>query len=76
MVLSHQIITDGGEVDILVDYDPKEDNIEIVAVCFGKTDLTETLDQLTTLNFVYEIDWKSIYREQKEQFECDQREDI
>jgi hypothetical protein len=75
MTLSHQITTEQDEVDIVVDYDPKEDTIEIVAVCFGKSDYTDTLNQLSTLNFVYEIDWRSIYNEQKQQFEADQLED-
>lgn len=75
MTLSHQITTEQDEVDIIVDYDPKEDTIEIVAVCFGKSDYTDTLNQLSTLNFVYEIDWRSIYKEQKQQFEADQLED-
>lgn len=76
MTLHHQISTDHDEVDIVVDYDPKEDTIEILEVCFNKVDYTDTLNQLTTLNFIYEIDWTSIYKEQKQQFECDQREDI
>jgi hypothetical protein len=75
MTLSHQIKTDHDEIDVVVDYDPKEDTIEIVSICFGENDFTETLNQLTTLNFVYEIDWRSIYKEQKQQFDYDQRED-
>lgn len=76
MTLSHQIITDHDEVDIIVDYDPRLDEIEILEVCFNKIDYTDTINELTTLNFIYEIDWNTIYKEQKQQFNCDQLEDI
>ena len=75
MTLYHQISTDADEVDIVVDYDPKEDTIEIIEVCFNKIDYTDTLNYLSNLNFIYEIDWREIYRDQKRQFEYDQRED-
>ena len=75
MTLHHQISTDHDEVDIVVDYDPREDTIKILEVCFNKIDYTDILNQLTTLNFIYEIDWRSIYTEQKQQFNCDQLED-
>ncbi len=75
MTLYHQILTDNNEVDIVVDYNPQDDSIEIIEICFNKVDYTETLDYLSSLKFVYEIDWHSIYKENKQQFESDMRED-
>ncbi len=72
MTLYHQILTDNDEVDIVVDYNPQDDSIEIIEICFNKVDYTETLDHLSSLKFVYEIDWQSIYKENKQQFEYDQ----
>jgi hypothetical protein len=76
MTLSHQIKVDADVVDIVVDYNQKEDHVEIIEVSFNDIDYTETLNFLNALNFIYEIDWNEIYKEQKQQFDCDQREDI
>jgi hypothetical protein len=75
MTLSHQIKVDTDVVDIVVDYNQKEDHVEVIEVSFNDIDYTETLNFLNALNFIYEIDWNEIYKEQKRQFEYDQRED-
>jgi len=74
MTLSHQIKVDTDVVDIVVDYNQKEDHVEIIEVSFNDIDYTETLNFLNSLNFIYEIDWNEIYKEQKQQFDYDQRE--
>ncbi len=74
MTLSHQIKVDTDVVDIVVDYNQKEDHVEVIEVSFNDIDYTETLNFLNALNFIYEIDWNEIYKEQKQQFDYDQRE--
>lgn len=76
MTLSHQIKVHADVVDIVVDYNQKEDHVEVIEVSFNDIDYTETLNFLNALNFIYEIDWNEIYKEQKRQFEYDQREDV
>ena len=76
MTLYHQIVTDHDEVDIVVEYNPITQEVEnVLEVCFNKIDYIETLNQLTTLNFIYQIDWHEIYKENKRQFEYDQWKD-
>lgn len=76
MTLYHQIQTDHDEVDIVVEYNPITQEVEkVLEVCFNKIDYIDTLNQLTSLNFIYQIDWHEIYKENKRQFEYDQWKD-
>jgi hypothetical protein len=76
MTLYHQILTDNDEVDIVVDYNPSTHEVDrILEVCFNKVDYLDTINFLTSLNFIYQIDWHEIYKENKQQFESDMRED-
>lgn len=70
MILSASTSVCGQELDIVVNYDPKEDEIvEILEICINKVDVSPTLISLGIENSVLDcIDWNEIYHDHINRF--------
>ena len=70
MTLSASKSVCGQELDIVVDYDPKEREIlEVLEICINKVDVSPTLLHFGMEDAILDcIDWHEIYHDQLNQF--------
>lgn len=67
MILSASKTVGGQDIDIVVNYDPKEKEVvEVLEICINKVDVSPTLSELGAEDtFLDCFDWSDIYFETK-----------
>lgn len=70
MTLSASKTVGGQDIDIVVNYDPKEKEVvEVLEICINKVDVSPSLSELGAEDtFIDIFDWADIYHDHINQF--------